>query len=398
MSSTGAFQYWQRTMVHAGPGTVLRLPGLFSGLGSSKVLLVSDQGLKDAGVVDRVAALFDEQRGPGGVRLAGVFTDTAPDAESSCIDDCLAVARASGADGLLALGGGSVLDSVKLVKLAMYSKVDSVSQLLKSPVKMMQWPEVEHMGVPHISVPTTAGTGAEVTNGAVIYNKGLGIKHLIVSHYLESDIAVLDAHMTTGLPPVLTAATGMDALTHAIETMGHPNTGHFTLAHAETSAKIIMQNLPKVVADGSDLLARQAMLNASAMACNSVVNDFGPSPVHNFAHAFGAVCHIHHGEANGVLLPIVMEEFADFYVPVADRLKGVFGVEGEGRAAVLACAARISALLEEMGHPRDFTRHDIPLSKMPDIVLAIAHDPIAAFLPLPMDLIETVCSRVCNWS
>lgn len=398
MSSTGAFQYWQRTMVHAGPGTVLRLPGLFSGLGSSKVLLVSDQGLKDAGVVDRVAALFDEQRGPCGVRLAGVFTDTAPDAESSCIDDCLAVARASGADGLLALGGGSVLDSVKLVKLAMYFKVDSVAQLLKSPVKMMQWPEVDYMGVPHISVPTTAGTGAEVTNGAVIYNKGLGIKHLIVSHYLESDIAVLDAHMTTGLPPMLTAATGMDALTHAIETMGHPNTGHFTLAHAETSAKIIMQNLPKVVADGSDLLARQAMLNASAMACNSVVNDFGPSPVHNFAHAFGAVCHIHHGEANGVLLPIVMEEFADFYVPVADRLKGVFGVEGEGRAAVLACAARISALLEEMGHPRDFTRHDIPLSKMPDIVLAIAHDPIAAFLPLPMDLIETVCSRVCNWS
>jgi len=85
-------------MVHAGPGTVLRLPGLFSGLGSSKVLLVSDQGLKDAGVVDRVAALFDEQRGPGGVRLAGVFTDTAPDAESSCIDDCLAVAKASGGD------------------------------------------------------------------------------------------------------------------------------------------------------------------------------------------------------------------------------------------------------------------------------------------------------------
>ena len=398
MSSTGAFQYWQRTMVHAGPGTVLRLPGLFSGLGSSKVLLVSDQGLKDAGVVDRVAALFDEQRGPCGVRLAGVFTDTAPDAESSCIDDCLAVARASGADGLLALGGGSVLDSVKLVKLAMYFKVDSVAQLLKSPVKMMQWPEVDYMGVPHISVPTTAGTGAEVTNGAVIYNKDLGIKHLVVSHYLESDIAVLDAHMTTGLPPMLTAATGMDALTHAIETMGHPNTGHFTLAHAETSAKIILDNLPKVVADGSDLLARQAMLNASAMACNSVVNDFGPSPVHNFAHACGAACHIHHGEANGVLLPIVMEEFADFYVPVADRLKGVFGVEGEGRAAVLACAARISALLEEMGHPRDFTRHDIPLSKMPDIVLAIAHDPIAAFLPLPMDLIETVCSRVCNWS
>ena len=227
MSSTGAFQYWQRTMVHAGPGTVIRLPGLFSGLGSKKVLLVSDKGLKDVGIVDKVAALFDEQRGPGGVRLAGVFTDTAPDAESGCIDDCLAMARATGADGLLAVGGGSVLDSVKLVKLAMYNGVDSVDQLLKSPVKMMNWPEVEYMGVPHISVPTTAGTGAEVTNGAVIYNKELGIKHLIVSNYLESDIAVLDAHMTTGLPPMLTAATGMDALTHAVETMGHLNTNHF---------------------------------------------------------------------------------------------------------------------------------------------------------------------------
>ena len=137
MSSTGAFQYWQRSMIHAGPGTVIRLPGLFSGLGSKNVLLVSDQGLKDVGIVDKVAALFDEQRGPGGVRLASVFTDTAPDAESGCIDECLKMARATGADGLLAVGGGSVLDSVKLVKLAMYSGVDSVAQLLKSPVKMM---------------------------------------------------------------------------------------------------------------------------------------------------------------------------------------------------------------------------------------------------------------------
>jgi alcohol dehydrogenase class IV len=197
---------------------------------------------------------------------------------------------------------------------------------------------------------------------------------------------------------MLTAATGMDALTHAVEIMGHPNTGDFTLAHAETSAKIILENLPKVVADGSNLLARQAMLNASAMACSAVVNDFGAVPVHNFAHAFGAACHIHHGEANGVLLPIVMEEFADFYVPVADRLKGVFGVEGEGRDAVLACAAAISGLLEATGHPCDFARHDIPESKLPEIAAAIAGDPIAAFLPLPMDLIETVCRRVCGWS
>lgn len=399
MSSTGAFQYWQRTMLHAGPGTVIRLPGLFSGLGSKKVLLVSDQGLKDVGIVDKVAALFDEQRGPGGPKLAGIFTDTAPDAESGCIDDALKVARETGADGLLALGGGSVLDSVKLIKLALHYKVDSVAELLKSPVKIMHWPEIQYMGVPHVAVPTTAGTGAELTLGAVVYNKELGIKHLILSHYLEADIAVLDAHMTTGLPPMLTAATGMDALTHAVETMGHPNSNHFSLAHAEASAKLIMENLPVAVSNGKDLYARQAMLNASGMACNSVVTDFGASPVHNFSHALGAVCHIHHGEANAVLLPTVIEEFADFYVPVADRLKAVFGITGvDGRDAVLACAAAIRGLLDTIGHPQDFARHDIAPSMLPEIAAAVAHDPLAAFLPLPQDLIETVCRRVCGWA
>ena len=399
MSSTGAFQYWQRTMLHAGPGTVIRLPGLFSGLGSEKVLLVSDQGLKDVGLVDRVAALFDEQRGPGGPRLAGIFTDTAPDAESGCIDDALQVARETGADGLLALGGGSVLDSVKLIKLALHYKVDSVAQLLKSPVKIMHWPEIQYMGVPHVAVPTTAGTGAELTLGAVVYNRDLGIKHLILSHYLEADIAILDAHMTTGLPPMLTAATGMDALTHAVETMGHPNSNHFSLAHAEASAKLIVENLPLAVANGKDLLARQAMLNASAMACNSVVTDFGAAPVHNFSHALGAICHIHHGEANAVLLPTVMEEFAEFYVPVADRLKNVFAVSGvDGRDAVLECAAVIRNLLNTIGHPQDFARHEIVPSRLPEIAAAVAHDPLAAFLPLPPELIESVCRKVCGWT
>ncbi len=399
MSSTGAFQYWQRTMLHAGPGTVLRLPGLFSGLGCRKVLLVSDQGLKDVGIVDKVARLFDEQRGPGGPHLAGTFTEIAPDAESGAIDKALKFAREAGADGLLALGGGSVLDSVKLLKMALHYNVDSVAELLKSPVKVMHWPEIDHMGIPHVAVPTTAGTGAELTFGAVVLNTELGIKHLIFSHFLEADIAVLDAHMTTGLPPTLTAATGMDALTHAVETMGHANANHFALAHALTSARLILENLPLAVANGGDLAARQAMLNASAMACNSVVADFGAAPVHNFSHAFGAVCHIHHGEANAVLLPIVLEEFADFYLPVADRLSEVFGVRAaQGREAVVACAGVVRALLEQINHPQDFARHAIEQSTLPEIAAAVAHDPLAAFLPLPQDLIETVCRRACGWA
>ena len=398
MSSTGAFQYWQRTMIHAGPGTVVRLPGLFDALGARRVLLVSDKGLKDVGIVDKIAGLFEEGRMPGGPKLVGIFTDTAPDAESGCIDDALKMARETAADALLAVGGGSVLDSVKMIKMALHKKVGSVSELLKSPVKIMNWPEVEYMGVPHIAVPTTAGTGAELTFGAVVYNKALGIKHLILSHYLEADIAVLDAHMTTGLPPMLTAATGLDALTHAVESIAHPRINHFGLAHATASAKLIVDNLPLAVANGADLMARQNMLNASAMACNAVQADFGAAPVHNFSHAIGALFHIHHGEANAVFLPTVLEEMPEFYLPVADRLKDTFAVQAsDPKAIVLESAAVIRRLMAEMGHPQDFSRHDIPESALPDIVTAVAHDPLAAFYPLSADVIERICRKVCGW-
>ena len=398
MSSTGAFQYWQRTMVHAGPGTVVRLPGLFDALGARRVLLVSDKGLKGVGIVDKIAGLFEQGLIPGGPKLVGIFTDTAPDAESGCIDDALKMARETASDALLAVGGGSVLDSVKMLKMAMHKKVDSVSELLKSPVKIMNWPEIEYMGVPHIAVPTTAGTGAELTFGAVVYNKALGIKHLMLSHYLEADIAVLDAHMTTGLPPMLTAATGMDALTHAVESIAHPRINHFGLAHATASAKLIVDNLPQAVANGQNLMARQNMLNASAMACNAVQADFGAVPVHNFAHAIGALFHIHHGEANAVFLPTVLEEMSEFYLPVADRLKETFGVQAsDTQAIVLETAAVIRGLMVEMGLPQDFSRHNIPESALPDIVTAVAHDPVGAFYPLGQEVIERICRKVCGW-
>jgi alcohol dehydrogenase class IV len=355
-------------------------------------------GLESVGIVDRIAALFDDRRMPGGPKLVGVFTDTAPDAESGCIDQALKLARETGADGLLAVGGGSVLDSVKMIKMALHQKVGSVSELLKSPVRILNWPEVQHMGVAHIAVPTTAGTGAELTFGAVIYNKQLGIKHLLLSHYLEADIAVLDAHMTTGLPPMLTAATGLDALTHAVESLAHPRINHFGLAHATASARLIVDNLPRAVANGQDLEARQAMLNASAMACNAVQADFGAAPVHNFSHAIGALFHIHHGEANAVFLPTVLEEMLEFYLPVAERLKEAFSLQASSPEQIVAdSAAAIRRLMAEMDHPQDFARHGIPESALNHIIAAVAHDPLAAFHPLGAEVIEAVCRRVCGW-
>jgi len=398
MSNTGAFQYWQRSMIQAGPGTVLRLPSLFSSLGGKRVALISDPGLVQAGLVDKISRLFTDEALPGAPKLVAVITDTAPDAESGSVNRALQQVRASAADSILAVGGGSVLDSAKLIKLAMYKQVSDVQELMKLPLQMLKWPEVSAMGIPHIAVPTTAGTGAEITNGAVIYNQELGIKHLIFADYMEADIAVLDAHMSTGLPPHLTAATGMDALTHALEVIAHPRANDFALAHAMTSAKIILDNLPKAVANGNDLMARQHMLNASAMACNSLQADMGPFPVHNFSHAFGSVFHIHHGEANAVLLPAVLEVMPEFYAPVADRLGELFGLSNEDpRSLVLSVAVKIRELLELLGHPQNFSRHNLLESKQGDIVQAIAQDTLSAFYPLPAEAITAVVRRVCVW-
>ncbi len=154
----------------------------------------------------------------------------------------------------------------------------------------------------------------------------------------------------------------------------------------------------RVLLDGHDLMARQTMLNASAMACNAVQADFGAAPVHNFSHAFGAVFHIHHGEANAVFLPAVLEAMPEFYLPVSDRLRDIFGIqETDPKAVVLESAASIRALMDEMGHPQDFCRHSIPESALPDIVGTVAHDPLAAFFPLDPVLIEAVSRKVCGW-
>ena len=400
MSNTGAFQYWQRTMIHSGAGAILRLPGLFAGLGARRILLLSDAGLKAAGIVDRVAAVFASGNCPAGVTLAGSYTEIAPDADIESIDAAVRFARTVAADAILAVGGGSVLDAAKIVKAALAQGVLTVETLVASPLTMLSWPEVAPSGIAHISVPTTAGTGAEVTNGAVVMNKASGAKHLYVAPFLESDIAVLDATVTTSLPPHLTAATGMDALTHALEIIALPSANDFALAHAMYAAQLILKWLPAAVADGSNIDARMGLLHASTMACNAVQNNFGPAPVHNHSHAIGALYHLHHGAANGVLLPIVIDALPEFYAPAAPRLAAALGVNASGTAAEVLdrVSTRIRRLMAETVHPFDFSDRRIPVSDVERAVMAVASDPLAMLYPLPPERITAILARTFGWA
>lgn len=403
MSISGASIYWQRTVIHAGHGSILRLPALFKQLGARRVFLISDAGLEAAGIVDRVTAIFAEDARGGTNLLAGSFCETAPDTKIESVDLALAAARSVSADAILALGGGSVLDCAKVVKYALHKGATETGSLLKSPLNILNWPQQGPMGIAHISVPTTAGTGSEVSNGAVVLNTVTGVKHLIAGVFLDSDIAVLDPGLTVGLPPLLTAATGLDALTHALEVVAIANANDFSLAQAIYACRQIVVQLPRATANGRDVDARQAMLNASAMACSALSNNLGAYPVHNLSHALGALYHIHHGEANAVLLPLCIEHLSEYYAPTATRLAHALGIDGEVGAGETATAVlgrvvkRLQALLRECGHPLDFDRHKIPPADLERIVAAVMHDPIAALYPIPPQKIATIARAACAW-
>jgi alcohol dehydrogenase class IV len=393
MSNTGYFQYNMRAVVHSGIGSIIRIPALLQGLGARRVLLISDEGLKAAGVVDRVAATFDNWQSGNMPTLAGIYTDISPDAGSGTVNDCMAYARSIAADSILAVGGGSVLDAAKGVKYGLHHQVLDVMEVLQSGIKIESWPATQHMGVPHLAVPTTAGTGAEVSAAAVIMNDETGVKHGLVAPFLEADIAVLDAQLTIGLPPGLTASTGMDALTHALEGVASPAANPFTDGHCIIAAQLIEKNLPRAVANGKDVDARSQMLTASCMAIDGYVASLQFTPVHNCAHAFGALYHIPHGDANSVFLPIVMEALIDAYIPNAERLANALNMPPSDRTGVdlvTDVIAKIRELQVEIGCATDLSRWNVKAEDMEQIMVAVASDPVAMFFPIPPEKIQEI--------
>lgn len=401
MSATGYFQYNLRTVIHSGVGSVIRVPALLQGLGARRVLLISDEGLKNAGVVDQVAGTFDTWQSGSMPVLAATYTGILPDAGSSNVNDCIRFAREHAIDAILAVGGGSVLDAAKAVKYALHHQLLDIAETLQSGIKMDSWPDAQHMGIPHLAVPTTAGTGAEVSPAAVIMNEEAGFKGGLVAPFLDADIAVLDAQLTVGLPPSLTASTGMDALTHALEAIASPNANPFSDAHGFMAAQMIEQHLPEAVANGKDIHARSQMINASCMAIDAYVAALNATPVHNCSHAFGALYHVPHGDGNAVLLPIVMECIPELYIHQAERLAKALNMPvstSTGEARLAEVIARIRELQQQIGCATDFSRWGVKESDMERILAAVASDPMGVFFPIPADRVIAITRKAMGIS
>lgn len=386
-------EFHLRTAISSGVGSRKQLLQMIHGLGGKRVLLVTDKGLVQAGIADEIMNLFQDS---DYIELVGIFDAIEQDAKAQNITKAVQFFRDQQADMLVALGGGSVLDAVKGIKWLLGKESDDMEEILLNSVREFP-PEAKPSSVPHIAIPTTAGTGAEVSPMAVIFNEKLGAKFVVRTPYLNADIAILDPELTVGLPPRITAFTGMDALTHAIEGYFSTTATPFTDSYALHAAQIIVENLPEVVKDGANVKARENMLIASAMAITAFGFGNNGVPVHNMAHVFGAKFRIPHGLANAVLLPNVMAAIPSLYLPKIKGFAKALGIENSS-SDDLKCLSEVIQFLRdlrnEIGLPETFSEFDLQPSALESIVREVQNDSASGKFLIPAEIILKVTNEV----
>jgi aldehyde dehydrogenase (NAD+) len=333
-----AFVYFGPTKIVFGAGTARDARTEMAGLGCSRALVVTDSGVTKAGLVDGILKALGE-------RCVGLWDEVPQDTGVGIVNRAADYARERGADCVISVGGGSVIDTGKGVCILLtegggLENIEGI-QLLTRPQ------------TPHIVIPTTAGTGSEVTSMAVILDERKGQKILIVEYFNTPRIAILDPVMTQGLPPGLTASTGMDAMTHAVEALQSLQREPIADGMAMQAIRLLHRYLPACTENGSDLAARGQVQIAATMAGWAFGNAM-VGLVHAMAHSLGAVARIPHGIANGILLPHVMafnlEDAPEGYAMAAEAL----GVREKGmdeREAAAAAVAAVRTLLGRIGHP-----------------------------------------------
>ncbi len=279
----------------SGHKALYNLPAELVQANLKRPLIITDSGVKNAGLTDLVIDAFAES----GITIGAIYDQTPPESSTVVVNQLAELFRQKECDTIIAVGGGSVIDTAKGVNVLISLDGKEIrdfrgAETLPGPLR------------PFFCVPTTSGTGSEVTNSAVIADPEKGVKMLFVSEFLLPKAAVLDSRMTATLPPKLTAATGMDALTHAMESMISIQKNPMSDAYAFQAIKLIGSWLKKVVSNPQDKEGRLALANASTMAGTAFSNSM-VGCVHSLGHAAGAVGHIPHGVAMNIFLPFGLE-------------------------------------------------------------------------------------------
>jgi len=371
------FVFHTPTRVYFGEDSASSCGDFLRELGGKKVLMVADAFLEKSGALKPLIESIRESTGSAPI----LFTDVPSDSDIDCVNNATAIARTHQCDAFVAVGGGSVIDTAKVINIC-----------LSFGGEVMDYQGlniIERKLYPLIAVPTTAGTGAEVSFVAMVKDHGEGKKLMFGSRFLAPDVAILDPLMIVSLPAKLTAATGIDAITHGIECYVASGTySVFTDAICLESLRLLFKFLPQATVDGGNIEARGATLVASCMAGVAFTNS-GVGITHALAHAVGAKYATHHGMTNAVFLPHGMRFNLDTVYPRYARIAQFLGFAdekniGDERALANLLVNKVEALLGKLQLPLTLRELGVPelsdenLAELTDLAAA---DPAIMFNP-----------------
>jgi len=343
------------TRVIFGQGAAQELGSEAKRLGAKHALLVSDPGVAGAGILDGISESL-QAAGLGVTR----YTDVSGNPLEAEVLGATDAYRDSGADLIVGVGGGSALDVAKLVRvlathpppLAQYDDAKGGDALITEDVP------------PMIALPTTAGTGSEVGRSGVVTIEATNKKTVIFAPKLMPNVAILDPMLTVSLPPRATAATGFDALTHCIE--AYCAKGHHPMADAIAleGVRLVVAHLETAVHDGKDLKARGAMLEAAMMGATAFQKGLGAC--HSLAHPLSAETGMHHGLANALCLPAVLDFNRQAVPERIAAIARILGARGDDvETLAFECSGAVKALRRKLGLPDGLTAEDISKDDLP---------------------------------
>ena len=359
------------TKINAGHGSLASVAKEVVDVGGSRVLLMTDAGIIKTGLAQLAKDALSDF-------CVGVFDNIPQDTDLETVDAATEMARKLKVDCIVSVGGGSVIDTAKAVCVTLKNGGccnDNIS-----------WARLHEPQTPHIVIPTTSGTGSEVTWAAVIKNKVAGRKSYIIESRLAPNVAILDPRFTMTLPPGLTASTAMDAMTHAVEALTTITTNPISDGHALHAIRLIKENLPIAVKDGKNETARLNLAAASTMAGCAFTISF-VALAHAMAHTVGMLYNVPHGAACGIMLPKVMRFNVDH---ATDKLSlialqlGVNTFDMDKREAALAAADEIEKLMESVGHPMRLRDMGVPEDGLEACAMHAAGDPVSLYNARPV--------------
>jgi alcohol dehydrogenase len=369
------FVFWNPTKIVFGENTALDAAIEVENLKCKKALIVTDRELaKNTDIPEKIKKVL-------GNLCVGIFSDVQADSGIHIVNQGAKLGKELGADCIVSVGGGSAIDTAK-----------GMAILLKEGGKLQDYVGFQILTrpqTPHIVIPTTAGTGSEVTYIAVIKDHEEGRKLLFGDYNILPNVAILDPKMTEGLPPRLTAATGMDAMSHAIEALHSLQREPIADGMALHAIRLIKEFLPKAVENGTDIMARGEMLIAANMA-GIAFSNAQVGVVHALAHSVGARFKVHHGLANSILLPACLGYNADACGEVYIDILLALGVNIEGiqpDKAGEVVADKIIEFTKRLGLPQRLRDVGVPeegLKECSELALsdgAIVYNPKPIFDP-----------------